>query len=331
MMARLGQVVMIGSLPQKFISSTDFASLDHLITAFVAISPTPRLTTSAGREWLNSLSPSYASHPASSFTTTSPSLGFEWATSIMARFSSTAFLTAIQSLLQNLQSDVEGMTPQERLAVIQALNGQIGENEDEERESFGPLFRELCDGGLLERTLPELSGWKKRHRRYNLIYRLLKLIPETVLLSPPSSSSSSSLWPSPSEISARKAALYGISEVERGHHYWRLLCRLRQHLFENKNDISEENKAKKTEKVVSKLLDLVRFAHDGDRATLDYRHSFKPTPWSSNPRNDVSNITLDSYISNNKELVSVPGGFERLVVHPVSLELLLPLLTLFCF
>ena len=64
--------------------------------------------------------------------------------------------------------------------------------------------------------------------------------------------------------------------------------------------------------LVDQLLNLVKWAHDGDRAVEDYRNDFKLTGWSLNKRNIVSDEILENWAKNEKEeIINKPGGFER--------------------
>jgi len=101
----------------------------------------------------------------------------------------------------------------------------------------------------------------------------------------------------------------------------------------SKKPIADELKSKEeATKHAMHLLDLVRYCHDGDRAVTDYRKFKLPegysqdnkkmnelepkqwfghTPWATDARNDFSDRALKRWISEKKELVTVPGGFER--------------------
>jgi hypothetical protein len=60
-----------------------------------------------------------------------------------------------------------------------------------------------------------------------------------------------------------------------------------------------------------KLLNFVRWAHDGDRAVEDYRNDFKSTAWASHSRNLLSDQILDTWIMNEQEEISNKPGILK--------------------
>jgi len=100
----------------------------------------------------------------------------------------------------------------------------------------------------------------------------------------------------------RKVALYGLSEVERGTVYLDQL----QTIASSPADCLTDHR--------QRLLQLVRWSHDGDRACVDYRRAsetlgpscFEFTEWGKRLQCD-----LDTWIQNGADLVECVGGFER--------------------
>lgn len=60
------------------------------------------------------------------------------------------------------------------------------------------------------------------------------------------------------------------------------------------------------------MIRLVRQSHNGDRATVDYRHHFQPTRWATDPHTDISDQEIDKWIGRgDDDLCEKSGGFER--------------------
>ncbi|KAH3744195.1 hypothetical protein Pelo_14400 [Pelomyxa schiedti] len=93
------------------------------------------------------------------------------------------------------------------------------------------------------------------------------------------------------QITFRQIALYGLSEIERGLQYLSAL----EH-----NNLPE-------------VLHLVSLSHDGDRALIDYRKSFAPTPWATSPRVDVkpTDTVLKQWLTSGANLAYQVGAFQR--------------------
>jgi len=154
---------------------------------------------------------------------------------------------------------------------------------EEARSYKGPLLRELCRGGALE---TRMSGTVRE--RHNLVFRALRLIPEQHDTEG-------------YRYTPRKVALYGLSEVERGTVYLDQLEAIASAGSECGTDPRD------------RLLQLVRWSHDGDRACVDYRRpsevgpgSFESTEWGKRAPCD-----LDNWLANGADLVECVGGFER--------------------
>ncbi len=280
--AKRGEVGVVNSFPDSFREAVKFPKG---LTVLMAESPIPRLSSSDGLDWLRGNDPDHADAV------------YAWAKQdIMRRFGSRAYVRAVQ-LLKEALADPErarsvGLKEQERRAVLRALEDGY--------------LRELTAGGKIEQELPELAGWENRHLRYHLIYRLLKLLPEqdSVVVKTPMPDQPDKV--ETLVLDVRKTALYGLAEVERGTAY---LLSLRAAV-----DAQDLGDSAESAKQLKRVLDLVRWAQDGDRATVDHRNGFQPTPWASDPRNDVSDAAIDGWLAGGPELFSIPGGFERSIV-----------------
>lgn len=297
--AQRDQVVVVGSLPERFLGTVGFP---QGLAVLMAEGP-PRLVTPEGRAFLidrEGFSPEMADRVVA------------WANlTAKRRFGSAAFKGAVQRLREHLGEpalrEQAGVTPSEAEAVERALM------KEPKGHPFG-LLRELAAGGAIEEELPDLAGWGNRHRRYDLIYRLLKLIPLR-------------LQTDGVDLDLRKAALYGVSEAERGAAYLRELDLAVA--AQRRGDL------RTMQLHITRVLELVRWAQDGDRAVDDFRQwitqpgapeegRFAKTAWASDPRNDVSDSALDAVRAAlpqapptdadqwvDSELFKRPGGFER--------------------
>ena len=294
--AKKGKLIAQSSLPDRFIQSL---SLPKQIVVIMVNSNIPRLNSLNGRNYLSSLKDTSGKNIYSLEKIDSI---INWFNGIMRRFGSFVFIYSVETLIKNLSDEdiytKVGIAKEESAMILKSFgldaNGGIICNDNKTKKLIGSsgseksLLRELCCGGDLEKNLANHSEKQSRHKRYNLIFKLLKLLPESVNVS---------IGGHDETIHPRKAALFGISEVERCHSYLALMNELNQ---------------KTDEKNLTKLLNLVRWAHDGDRAVQDYRKDFSPTSWAKNERNLVTDEVLDSWIMNDQEeLIDKPGGFER--------------------
>ena len=291
--AKKGKLIAQSSIPDRFIQSL---SLPKQLVVIMANSNIPRMNSLNGRKYLSNLKDSTGQNL---YSTEKIDSIINWFNGIMRRFGSFVFIYSVELIIKSLINEEVyrnvGITKQESIAVLKSFgldeNGALISENSKNKSSLGSsksLLRELCFGGNFEKNLSSHSGWLNRYKRYNLIFRLLKLLPESVGVS---------IAGHDETIHPRKTALYGISEVERCHGYLALVNKL--------NDTSDS-------KYVDKLLNFVRWAHDGDRAVQDYRKDFSPTPWATDKRNLVSDNILDLWISNEREeITDKPGGFER--------------------
>ena len=297
--ARRQALSVIGSKPERFLSSLRFPTA--ALSLLVAESDMPRLTLPQASEWLR----------RQQLDNERVAEVVKHAQSVMVRFGSVAYVKAAECLVDTVEANAAtaGITPPQAKAVKAALLGQRRGGEKEVEGRGGPLLRELCSGGLLEEWLPELSGWDRRHQRYALIYRLLTLLPHK--LTHVHSGAEVDLHP-------RKAALYGISEVERGWAYVREV----EHI--NQLPPGDEREAS-----IERVLQYVRLSHDGDRAVVDYhspppsaphpphlsRHdvSFALSSWANDPCVTLTDAALLSYATADRppDITDLPGSYER--------------------
>jgi len=249
----------------------------------MANSNIPRLNSLKGKSFLSDLKNS----SGNVYSAKQVDYIVEWANGIMRRFGSYVFVRSVEIIIESLTDELKyskvGITKEEAETVLNALSNEIANN------SSKPLLRELCVGGKLEKNFSNYSGWNNRHRRYNLIFKILKLLPESIEVS---------IGDHTDTIYPRKSTLYGISEIERCHGYLAMMNRLNNQNAEKKH--------------VMKLLNFVRWAHDGDRAVEDYRNDFKPTAWASDSRNLLSDQILDKWIMNEHEEISNKPGILKL-------------------
>ena len=288
--AEKGKLIAISSIPDRFIQSL---TLPQQIVVMMVNSNIPRLNSLNGKKYLLNLKDSNSMNIYTPKQVDGISNHFN---SIMRCFGSFVFVYSIESIIEQLKDENKlksfGITNDESNAVLKSFGYEL--NRETNQYSIidlnrKPLLRELCSGGELERILPSHSGSTNRHKRYNLIFKLLKFLPESIEVM---------IGDSKEIIHPRKSALYGISEIERCYGYLEIMNELCNKSSEGKH--------------LYKLLNLIRWAHDGDRVISDYRKDFQPTDWANNERNLVNDKILDSWISNDEEeIFNKPGGFER--------------------
>lgn len=149
-----------------------------------------------------------------------------WAERTMRSCASGAYLAAVEALVRALQQEPPSLlTEEEAGAVLRAVGVE------------NPLLRGLGPNGPLAHTMPNPA-------RHALIYKCLTLIPNEI------TRNGTQHWP-------RAAALYGLSELERGAEYVAALHRLAS------SDSTDHDTA------FQRLLECVQSAHDGDRALFD--------------------------------------------------------------
>lgn len=353
-------VTVISSLPESLRRIVHFPTQECAL--LICTSPIPRLT-------MHALSLPFLQ--SRGYTPEHCRLVQEYAEEIMGRFGSVAYVVAVELLLEALKDrpryERVGLSTEQANLLHTALlthpplaftpdpepgatSGTTSSSSGSSRSGLipssaappptpcdykGGLLRELCDGGSLESLGGhQLAGWPNRHRRYELIFRALKLLPERYL------------HPVPTQkkyllLDLRKAALYGLAELERGAEYLRCLDDIRT------GKQSAGDTPARIDPQLNRILELTALCHDGDRAVVDYRHLLLPsevptvdaflagcqrhpsapdgfsmpvcsarffarTPWSSDPRNDVSDRAIDGWVSSGRqELADLPGGFER--------------------
>ena len=303
--AQRSTVTVIQSKPERFLSSLHFP---HALALLIAESDMPRLTVPAGRTWLQA-----QGLPAPHVDTV-----VTWARAVMVRFGSLVYCRAGQLIVDTVEARAGeiGVTEEEARAVRQALLGHRMSGEKALEGRDGPLLRELCAGGLIEEWLPALAGWEQRLHRYALIFKLLLLLP--VHLPHTHQGEVYDLCP-------RKAALYGISEVERGTAYLRELARL---------DALGTGGAEdgEVQASIARVMRYVELSHNGDKAVVDFRlpanpaaahpshlsrHDapFTPAPWAKEPATSLSDEVCRGYAVEGADLLETVGSYERSVVN----------------
>eukprot|EP01133_Synstelium_polycarpum_P013849 gene13849-16329_t len=285
--AKKGQISVIGSFPERFIKTLAFPTD---IVILMAESPIPRLSTQKGRVWLKKkVEEGYIINNTSEAV-------WKWAHSIMQSFGSRVFVEAVALIKDKLSSQnldetmrITGLTSQQSQAIHLSLGGSDPNNP--------ALLRELSANGAIEKYLPELRDDK--YKRYSIIYKLLKIVPDSVEIDGV-------------VMCMRKSVLYGLSELERGVEYQIIIKRLNDPL--NKNTRMGDIRA---------LMQVIKLAHDGDRQPLDYRDAFKPIdqPMIMAPTdNHLDSMIRSCLLTNNTaqpsalssaELAFQPGSFQR--------------------
>lgn len=248
--AHRNKVSVIQAVPEKLLKQIVFPSQ---IKVMLADCPTPRLTTQRGSKWLKNM-----------FQDTDHSTRISnWATAVMFRFGSLAYVKSIEVLAKRLRdiissdSDDHFVSKAESQVILNALHY----NQDD-RQYKGGLLRELCENGALETTdcgNAELTrgyrGIENRHNRYALLYKMLKLLPEQYQYEYTNNLGKTVR----SVLCLRKAALYGLSEVERGYEYLRVLDQISA-APPDQLDVWRKQ-----------LINLVMLSQDADKSIHDYR------------------------------------------------------------
>lgn len=345
--AQKHSITVISSLPESLRRTVHFP--EQLLTLLVCTSPVPRLT-------MQCLSRPFLA--ARGYTVQHQNQVLAYADEVMAAFGSVAYVQAVEMLRVKLDDaaavEKAGLTAEEATLLRKALithpplsytpsAAAASSSSSAAASAAAPaatpcsyklgLLRELCHGGSLEQLAPDLAGWSRRHRRYRLLYRALKLLPELYVHAAPNAQRGVLLH-------LRKAALYGLSEVERGSEY--LLCmdeiaRIQTEAAAAKSSgassdsTASSSVAAQLSSRVQRILRLSALCHDGDRAVTDYRRLrpadavpsvdsllasavissaaqplprplcsmryFERTPWDSDPRNGCSDASVDRWIA----------------------------------
>lgn len=269
--ASRGKVVVVGSLPERLLSTLVFPESVVLMSAEC---PTPRLTTARGELFLQATTPPEQFERVKS-----------WAQSILHRFSSFAYELAAKKLVEELHNiSLHPATSPYSALHIRPAQAKLLVSclfyKEAERKYKGPLLREWCKGGALEQTVPETST------RHSLIFCALHLLPEEFFYEGHS-------------FMLRKVALYGMSEVERGGAYLNALskvghvrddarsCLLQLVRYSHDGDRAIENYRQPTPT------------------------GFAPTLWATNERSYCCDATLDRWVRDREDLIVCVGGFER--------------------
>jgi len=285
--ASLGSVIAVGSHPECFLKAVEFP---RSLSVMTVIGPIPRLTTTKGVAWLKA-----------NFAADHAAAALEWAEDVMFVNSARAYVEAVTILTQQLKEGTRiasaNISPEEASAVLAALEG-----------SGPPLLRELCTGGSLARKLPSHTP----RQMAALTYKLLSLVPVSVCKTrdTPDGPRNVTVYP-------RRAALYGISEIERGAAYMDLVEAAK--CAEQQTDNGDA-----VEAILMRLMEVVQLAHDGDKAFRDYRcPSLPPTEWAGSEMMLCSDESLASWIQYAED-PHAPASSWRLAHHVGAFERSLP-------
>eukprot|EP01132_Coremiostelium_polycephalum_P009325 gene9325-11432_t len=188
--SKKGKISVIGSIPERFIKELTFPN--DKIVLLMAESGIPRLNSQLGAKWVEK------QIIEGNIKNNSVEKVVEWASSIMKSFGSKVFLETINIIRSNFTHSLE------KSKLITGLSSHEIEKVLICFEKETPLLRDLSLGGYIEIVLPELKN--NKWKRYLLIYRILKILPEQIEIE------NITYW-------VRKSVLYALSELERGEWY----------------------------------------------------------------------------------------------------------------
>lgn len=270
--ARPGCASLISSLPTRWLGTVPLVSVPHL-AVLSACAPTPRLASAAGLQFLRERCGGGGGGGDGAW---SAEAAHRWANATLASNGPAAYVAAVDALVPALADPARvaaaGLTGAEAALLLAAL-----------RQSAGPpLLREWCAGGALERLLGADAPPRARHV---LVLRALRLVPRDAVVG------GVALHP-------RKAALYGLSEQERCQRYVGV-CQA-----------ALAAPGRTDEDALSRLLALVRAAHDGDRAVVDYATG-GATAWAASEHSAPDEGVLERWAAEGRDLATLCGGFER--------------------
>ncbi|KAN0032953.1 hypothetical protein ACTFIV_006895 [Dictyostelium citrinum] len=271
--SKKGKISIIGSIPERFIKSLKFPN--EKIVIVVAQSHIPRLTTSLGREWIVD----QIEGTNKTIHNNSVDVIYHWAHQIMKSFGSQVLIDSVNILKDKLSNPLE----------IENTSKITGFTDIEMKKLYlslskNNLLRDLSLDGEIEKHFPELKN--HRLKRYQIIYKLLLLLPETKV----DRFGVIEFW-------NRKAVLFALSELERGIVYQQIITLLANSNTDHHNGNSNGSIDKKQEKqLIKDLMKIIKTAHDGDKQIQDYRNGFKETPWSINPLNCFDDDTISTWI-----------------------------------
>ncbi len=223
--AAQGRAVVVSSFPEKFLRTVSIPATH--IRVFMVDTDIPRVTTTAGRAaLLTHLSPEDAAAVC------------RWGTGVMQSCGATAYECAASHIQQAIASGgLHGVLSPDKLQLVS--KALFNCSKDEVQHAPPALLRELAAGGQLAALVPDA------HLRHSIVYRVLTCVPQQVELN------GCVFWP-------RGAALYGVSECERGAVYEHAMAQLA-------DDAAQDSHAG----AVATVLRCVNVAHDGDRCLWD--------------------------------------------------------------
>lgn len=276
--SKKGKISIIGSIPERFIKSLKFPN--EKIVIVVAQSHIPRLTTPQGREWIVD----QIEGTNKTIHNNSVDVIYHWAHQIMKSFGSQVLIDSVNILKDKLSNPLE----------IENTSKITGFTDIEMKKLYlslskNNLLRDLSLDGEIEKHFPELKN--HRLKRYQIIYKLLLLLPETKV----DRFGVIEYW-------NRKSVLFALSELERGIVYQQIITLLSnsnsaEYNTNNNHNHHDGGIDKKQEKqLIKDLMKIIKTAHDGDKQIQDYRNGFKETSWSTNPLNCFDDDTISSWI-----------------------------------
>lgn len=278
------QASLIGSFPDTLES---MAPLCSQMVAVVAHTHVVRLSTPGGKAWLQDLLGAEAG-----------ALAAARAQAIMQANAAPAYCAAVQALLSALRTPQPALlTDEERSILLQALTTS---------SATKPLLRELALGGALCKAVPDTVA------RHSLVLRALQLIPER-----DESSDAGLPLSAPAMVCPRAAAAYGIAETERVRLYAaaHAACAALPESAWPSADALLAAGVEALPEAAQRALQLVRAAHDGDRAVLDVRTG-EPTAWADTlGALHLPADWLAAQAGAGADLALLPGSFQRSVVE----------------
>ena len=227
--AARNSAVVVGSFPEQYLRSVSIPA-EH-VAVFMVQTDTPRITTTAGQQWLQQ---QLGSQRAAAV--------HAWGEAVMQSCGATAYELACSDIQAALAQGtlLPALTEAEHDAVCTALFGTT--DPAEVAAAPGPLLRELAAGGALAAAMPDTA------QRHGIVYRLLGTVAPVV------EAAGARHWP-------RAAALYGVSECERGAVYEGAMQAL--------GGVQGGVDGGSAENALATVLQCVATAHDGDRALWD--------------------------------------------------------------
>jgi hypothetical protein len=176
--------------------------------------------------------------------------------------------------------------------------------------------------------LPSIAGWGNRMKRYSLIFKALLLLPQKLVYTDEKGTEF--------DLHPRKAALYGLSELERGWAYlfeMEAISNIEREIqkLQPEDNAHIETLRTQIDLHIRNIINLVSLSHDGDRAVIDYRllrkegdtneelntslsrhdRYFVSRPWAATSNVRLTDSQLLSYSTIEADLVQTVGSYER--------------------